>query len=79
MSIIFSLYSYSIRQVSKKLLGDLPEVLWRGLICNNFLTPMSKIIVWTAIIDKLPTINRLSSWGISCNRLCLLGDIEDES
>ena len=50
---------------------------WHRLIWSQFHIPKYSLIAWMAILDRLLTISRLSSWGIAiANDRCVLRDPE---
>ncbi|XP_057522566.1 uncharacterized protein LOC130802571 [Amaranthus tricolor] len=61
---------FSMKIAYKKLLGQHLKVPWRAIWCNNKATPRSVVCIWQAILNRLPTIDRLwMSWNPMC-RLC---------
>ena len=63
---------FGMKIAYKRLLGPHPKVPWRVIWCNNKATPRSVVCIWQAILNRLPTIDRLCKWGISCDPLCRL-------
>ena len=61
---------FGMKIAYKKLLGQHLKVPWRAIWCNNKATPRSVVCIWQAILNRLPTIDRLwMSWNPMC-RLC---------
>ena len=61
-------------------LQEQDKVAWHRLIWSQFHIPKYSLIAWMAILDRLLTISRLSSWGIAiANDRCVLRDPETET
>ncbi|KAL4385159.1 hypothetical protein GQ457_15G001640 [Hibiscus cannabinus] len=48
------------------------RVLWHKLIWHAFHIPKHSIVVWMAILNRLPTRDRLSSFGMQVEIGCVL-------
>ena len=52
---------------------DLKEVGNVEITCFlDAFIPKHSVIVWMAILNKLPTMDRLASWGLEVNETCCL-------
>ncbi|XP_059295539.1 uncharacterized protein LOC132048869 [Lycium ferocissimum] len=71
--------SFSIRQMYLKLLGPLPKVNWRRLICSNPYPPKCLFMVFLVVNGKIYTKNRLIKWGMDVGPLRQLCNRADES
>ncbi|KAK6791910.1 hypothetical protein RDI58_010991 [Solanum bulbocastanum] len=54
------------------LLGNRPRVLWKCLIFANSARPKAIVTMWLQLQRKLPTNDRLASWGMHINQQCKL-------
>ncbi|XP_021754908.1 uncharacterized protein LOC110720206 [Chenopodium quinoa] len=63
---------FSIKTMYKFLHGIHDKVSWSRVICNNQASPRSLFIAWLAICNRLPTLDRLSAWGITSDTMCKL-------
>ncbi|WMV43036.1 hypothetical protein MTR67_036421 [Solanum verrucosum] len=54
------------------LLGNRPRVPWKGLMFTNSARPKAIVTMWLQIQNKLPTSDRLASWGMDINQQCTL-------
>ncbi|XP_015166576.1 uncharacterized protein [Solanum tuberosum] len=61
------------------LLGNRPRVPWRCLIFANSARPKAIVTMWLQLQNKLPTSDRLASWGIDINQQCKLCQNELET
>ena len=48
------------------------KVAWHRLVWNSFVVPKHAIIAWMAILNRLPTVDRLKQWGFDINENCVL-------
>ncbi|KAH0679246.1 hypothetical protein KY284_020331 [Solanum tuberosum] len=56
------MHKFSIKKMYKLLLGDLPKVSWRKMVCNNMGCPKWKFILWLALKGRLQTKDKLGQW-----------------
>lgn len=56
-----------------------PKVPWCKLIQSAPSIPKHNLISWMVILNKLPSKDRLMSWGMSVDPLCLLCQHKEES
>ena len=61
-----------IRKLYALLRPQSQKVDWRRLICNNRATPKSVFILWLVLWNRLVTKDRLLTWNIHCDPICLL-------
>lgn len=45
--------------------GEVERVRWKRLICNNYATPKSKIIMWISLHNRLSTVDMINYCGIN--------------
>ena len=55
------------------------KISWHRLVWNPFVVPKHAVITWLAILNRLPTVDRLKAWGIDKDGLCTLCKQEQES
>ncbi|XP_075074523.1 uncharacterized protein LOC142162111 [Nicotiana tabacum] len=53
-----------IRSICLKMVGELPNVSWKRIMCGNEARPKAVFITWLQKQDRLLTAARLESWGI---------------
>ncbi|XVF48405.1 hypothetical protein PTKIN_Ptkin03bG0187400 [Pterospermum kingtungense] len=70
---------YSVSQVFDEIRPKLGLVVWSKLLWSSFSIPKHSMIAWMAFHRRLPTLDRLASWGIQVNQLCLLCQHEMET
>ncbi|XP_070007728.1 uncharacterized protein [Nicotiana sylvestris] len=66
-----------IRTIYLKMIGDLPKVTWKNLMCGNAARPKAVFITWLQFQDRLLTATRLKSWGIQIDtsyQMCKLAE-----
>ena len=56
----------------KLLRGDLQQVGWKKLICNNGASKRSLFILWLTILGRLPIKQRLLKWSMIADDVCPL-------
>ncbi|XP_055814275.1 uncharacterized protein LOC129883688 [Solanum dulcamara] len=54
------------------LLGNRPTAPWKNMMFNNSARPKAIVTMWIMLQNKLPTTDRLTSWGIDVNQQCKL-------
>lgn len=55
------------------------KVPWHKLICFALHIPKHSMIAWMAVLNRLPTKDKLSSQGLNVDTVCLLCNRADES
>ena len=55
------------------------KVAWQKLLWSSLVIPKHSVITWMAILNKLPTKDRLISWGIEVNGVCYLCQMDQET
>ena len=55
------------------------KVCWHRLVWDPFVVPKHAVIAWLAILNRLPTVDRMRKWGIDKDMLCILCKQEEES
>ena len=55
------------------------KVEWHRLLWSSLTIPKHSVIVWMAILNRLPTMDRLISWGIETSGTCCLCQEEVET
>ncbi|MCE7766941.1 hypothetical protein GQL56_30410, partial [Pseudomonas putida] len=58
----------SVRQLYHLQLQDLPRVPWKNLIIQNYARPKATFNLWLFLQDRLPTKDRLHSWGMTVDQ-----------
>ncbi|XP_019244307.1 PREDICTED: uncharacterized protein LOC109224177 [Nicotiana attenuata] len=61
-----------IRNIYLKMVGELPKVTWKNIICGNEVRPKAVFITWLQQQDSLLTATRLVSWGIQVDNRCVM-------
>ncbi|XP_055808322.1 uncharacterized protein LOC129876867 [Solanum dulcamara] len=61
------------------LLGNRPTAPWKNMMFNNSARPKAIVTMWIMLQNKLPTIDRLTSWGMDVNQQCKLCQQELEN
>ncbi|XP_055825503.1 uncharacterized protein LOC129894035 [Solanum dulcamara] len=54
------------------LLGNRPIAPWKNMMFNNSARPKAIVTMWIMLQNKLPTTDRLTSWGMNVNQQCKL-------
>ncbi|XP_019058541.1 PREDICTED: uncharacterized protein LOC109116848 [Tarenaya hassleriana] len=57
--------------------GD--EVSWRNLVWFRGAIPRQSFLIWQALQGRLPTVDRLVSWGMHINTVCVLCNADQET
>lgn len=70
---------FSIEKVYRQLQGNLPKVLWRKLICNNYGCKKWTFILRLAIVGRLATEDKLVRWRVDVDPICPLCKQNNES
>ncbi|XP_019227288.1 PREDICTED: uncharacterized protein LOC109208613 [Nicotiana attenuata] len=53
-----------IRSIYLSMIGQLPKVTWKNLMCGNIARPKAIFNTWLQLQDRLFTVIRLQSWGL---------------
>ncbi|CAH2039033.1 unnamed protein product [Thlaspi arvense] len=74
-------YRYKTGVVYEKLmeLSDVQDVPWGQIIWNRGGIPKHNFLSWIFLLDRCPTKDRIISWGILVDPICLLCNAETES
>lgn len=64
--------SYSTGEVYRILQGSSPQVTWSSSIWFTTNIPRHAFLAWLFVLDRCPTRDRMSSWGLQVNTNCLL-------
>ena len=70
---------YSASTVWGEIRPKKEKISWHRLVWNPFVVPKHAVITWLAILNRLPTVDRLKAWGIDKDGLCSLCKQEQES
>ena len=70
---------YSLAEVWREIRPKSEKVTWSRLLWGSQTIPKHSIVVWMAILNRLPTMDRLISWGIRMNGICCLCQLEHET
>ena len=71
--------NYSAVAVWRELRPKKEKVAWHRLIWSPFVVPKHAIIAWMAILNRLPTKDRLRRWGLVMDGECPLCKHEQET
>ncbi|XP_015168672.1 uncharacterized protein [Solanum tuberosum] len=71
--------TFAIKDMYKKLRGELSKVPWRRMICNNQGSPKWTFIMYLVILRRLYTKDRLDKWEIHNDSICSLCKAELET
>ncbi|XP_070030103.1 uncharacterized protein [Nicotiana sylvestris] len=61
-----------IRNIYLKMVGELPKVTWKNIMCNNEARPKARFITWLQQQNRLLTATRLEKWGIQVDSRCVM-------
>ena len=59
---------FSIAKIWKVIRPTKEKVSWHKLLWSSLNIPRHAIVVWMAILNRLPTKDRLISWGMEIGR-----------
>lgn len=65
-------HMYKCSKVWNQLRDKRQKVTWRNLIWGSGVIPKHSFICWLPLLNKLPTMDRLCSWGFNVSSLCRL-------
>lgn len=68
----FSKNRFRIADVWNELRPKAEKVPWSRMIWCSSVPPIFSFICWLAILDRLPTSDRLNSWGLNVQEDCIL-------
>lgn len=71
--------SFISRLVWEAIRPHLPVKAWAPLLWHKGLIPRHATTTWLFILDRNPTLDRLLSWGLDVDTICLLCGNADES
>ena len=71
--------NFSVADVWKEIRSKREKVTWHKLLWGSIAIPKHTIVVWMAILNRLPTKDRLISWDIDMNGTCCLCQEEPET
>ncbi|XP_018461208.1 uncharacterized protein LOC108832214 [Raphanus sativus] len=71
--------SFSSRVTWERIRNPSPPVSWNSVVWFKEEIPRCSFITWTAYLGRLPTRDRLISWGLSVPSGCVLCSAADES
>lgn len=70
---------YSTGMVYTYLKGNQPLVPWAKIVWFSYGIPRHSFLTWLVLLDWCPTRDRLNSWDLNVNPLCLLCNTDHES
>lgn len=70
---------YQTGDVYSYLKGEIPEVNWAKAIWSAYGIPRHSFFAWLVIQNRCPTKDRLLSWGLQVQPLCLLCNLQPET
>ena len=63
---------YKAAEVWKEIRPRMEKVSWHRLIWAAYVVPKHAFISWMAILNRLPTKERIKSWGLEVEETCVL-------
>ena len=70
---------YKAAAVWKEIRPKKKKVCWHRLVWDPLVVPKHAVIAWMAILNRLPTMDRMRAWGIDKDSTCTLCKQEEES
>lgn len=70
---------YKTSLIYWKLKGDEPSVPWAKVVWSTLGIPKHNFLMWLFVLNRCPTRDRLRSWGLAVDSVCLLCNLEEES
>ena len=61
---------YSVTKVWNEIRQKENKVSWHRLLWSNFVIHRHAVIVWMALLNRLPTLDRMVAWGLNVSRTC---------
>ncbi|CAA7058554.1 unnamed protein product [Microthlaspi erraticum] len=71
--------SFSLKAVWNEIRPKKPEVNWAPLLWHKAGLPRHQTITWLFLLNRSPTLDRMSAWGYDSDGTCLLCGIELET
>lgn len=71
--------SYKASKVWETIRNKQDKVLWHKVAWGGLSIPRHSFISWLAIQNRLPTKDRLISWGCRLDSVCVLCGVADET
>ena len=75
----FSRANYKAADVWECIRPRKEKVVWYRLLWTSFVVPKHAVIAWMAIQNRLPTKDRLRSWGLEMDDKCVMCQQEAET
>ena len=63
---------YCVAKVWNEIRQKQSKVNWHRLLWSNFVIPRHAVIAWMALLNRLPTLDRLAAWGLVVSGTCRL-------
>ena len=63
---------YCVAKVWKELRPSQNKVTWHRLLWSNLVIPKHTVIAWMAVLNRLPTMDRLVAWSLADSGNCRL-------
>ena len=70
---------YSAATVWKEIRQKQDKVSWARFLWSTMAIPKHTFISWMAILNRLPTMDRLNSWGMNVRGTCCHCQVEEET
>ena len=70
---------YCVAKVWEEIRLRQNKVDWNRLIWSNLVIPKHAVITWMALLNRLPTLDRLVAWGLAATGICKLSQKEGET
>ena len=64
--------NYKTSDVWERIRPKQEKVEWHRLLWAPFTVPKCALIAWMAILNRLPTMDRLQAWGLEVTGICVL-------
>ena len=70
---------YKTTAVWREIRSRRDKVEWHRLLWGSYTVPKYSFIAWMAVLDRLPTKDRMQKWGIMVDGQCVLCKQENET
>ena len=64
--------TYCVAKVWNEIRQKENKVSWHRLLWSNFAIPRHAVITWMALLNRLPTFDKMVSWGLNVSGTCRL-------
>lgn len=70
---------FTIASVYEAIRQHVQKPVWQKVLWRAPCVPKHSFITWMALLNRLPTMDRLISWGLNFNPVCKLCNQDSES